>query len=34
MEFQHLRDGKVAETCVGDDVPSILVQLGVMAMPS
>ena len=33
QEMHRLRDGKVTESWVCDDVPSILVQLGVMEIP-
>lgn len=34
QELYRLEDGKVAESWICDDVPSILVQLGVLAMLS
>jgi steroid delta-isomerase-like uncharacterized protein len=34
MEFHRVRDGKVAETWVSDDVPGILAQLGVLDVSS
>ena len=33
MEFHRVHDDKVAESWVSDDVPGILVQLGVLDMP-
>ena len=33
MEFHRLRNGKVAESWISDDLPGILVQLGVVEMP-
>lgn len=33
MEFHRLRDGKVAESWISDDLPGILVQLGILKMP-
>ena len=34
QELHRIEGGKVAETWVGDDIPSILVQLGVIQKPS
>jgi predicted ester cyclase len=34
MEFHRLRDGKVAETWVSDDLPGILAQLGLIDVRS
>jgi predicted ester cyclase len=34
MEFHRLADGKVAESWICDDIPSILQQLGVLPRPS
>jgi predicted ester cyclase len=33
MEFHRVVDGKVAETWISDDVPGILIQLGVIEPP-
>ena len=33
MEFHRLRDGKVAESWIADDIPGIFVQLGLLKMP-
>jgi predicted ester cyclase len=34
MEFHRVHEGKVAETWVSDDIPGILVQLGILDMAS
>ena len=34
MEFHRVRDGKVAESWISDDIPGILVQLGIVKMPT
>ena len=34
MEVHRVADGKIAESWICDDVPSILVQLGVLTMPA
>ncbi len=34
MEFHRVRDGKVAESWISDDLPGILVQLGLVRLPS
>ena len=34
MEFHRVRDGRVAESWISDDIPGILVQLGIVKMPT
>ena len=34
MEFHRLKGGQVAESWISDDIPGILVQLGIVKMPT